>query len=86
MKYTNDFHYEGKSSCATTKSTPFAVSQDEWDTKEDTDKSMKNALYQELIIFVWYKYYELLIVRTAVCQKAPLGLKQRQTVKKISRP
>jgi len=29
----------------TTKSTPFAVSKDEWDTKEGTSKSMKNALY-----------------------------------------
>ena len=32
-------------SCATTKSTPFAISEDEWDTKEDIGKSMKNALY-----------------------------------------
>ena len=30
---------------ATAKSTLFAVSKDEWDTKEDTGKSMKNALY-----------------------------------------
>ena len=30
---------------ATAKSIPFAVSKDEWDTKEDTSKSMKNALY-----------------------------------------
>ena len=45
MKNTDDFHFEGKSSRATTKSTPFAVSKDEWDTKEDTGKSMKNALY-----------------------------------------
>ena len=29
----------------TAKSTLFAVSKDEWDTKEDTGKSMKNALY-----------------------------------------
>jgi len=28
----------------TTKSTPFVVSKDEWDTKEDPGKSMKNAL------------------------------------------
>jgi len=28
----------------TTKSTLFAVSKDEWDAKEDTDKSTKNAL------------------------------------------
>ena len=45
MKNTDDFHYEGKPSCATTKSTLFAVSKDEWDTKEDTGMSMKNALY-----------------------------------------
>ena len=42
---TDDFHYEGKPSRATTKSTLFAVSKDEWDTKEDTGKSMKNTLY-----------------------------------------
>ena len=45
MKSTDDFHLEGKPSHATTKSTPFAVNKDEWDTKEDTGKSMKNALY-----------------------------------------
>ena len=27
------------------KSTLFAVRKDEWDTKEDTGKSMKNALH-----------------------------------------
>ena len=45
MKNTYDFHYEGKPSCATAKSTLFTVSKDEWDTKEDTGKSMNNALY-----------------------------------------
>ena len=45
MKNTDDFHYKGKPSRATTKLTPFAVSKDELDTKEDTGKSMKNALY-----------------------------------------
>ena len=30
---------------ATTKLTLFVVSKDEWDTKEDIGKSMKNALY-----------------------------------------
>ena len=45
MKNTDDLHYKGKPPCATAKSTPFAVSEDEWDTKEDTGKSMKNALY-----------------------------------------
>ena len=45
MKIMDDFRYEGKPSCATAKSTPFAVSKDEWDTKEDTGKSMKRALY-----------------------------------------
>jgi len=29
----------------TTKSIPFVVSEDEWDTKEGPGKSMKNALY-----------------------------------------
>jgi len=29
----------------TTKSTLFVVNKDEWDTKEDHDKSMKNALH-----------------------------------------
>ena len=45
MKNTDDFCYEGKLSRATAKSTLFTVSKDEWDTKEDTGKSMKNALY-----------------------------------------
>ena len=45
MKNTDDFYFEGKPSHATTKSTLFTVSKDEWDTKEDTGKSMKNALY-----------------------------------------
>ena len=41
----DDFRFEGKPSCATAKSTPFAISKDEWHTKEETGKSMKNALY-----------------------------------------
>ena len=45
MKNTDDFRFEGKPSHARTKSTPFPVNKDEWDTKEDTGKSMKNALY-----------------------------------------
>ena len=45
MENTVDFYYEGKPSYATTKLTPFAVSKDEWDTKEDTGKSIKNALH-----------------------------------------
>ena len=36
MKNTDDFCYKGKPSRATA---------DEWDTKEDTGKSMNNALY-----------------------------------------
>ena len=65
MKNTDDFHYEGKPSRATAKSTLFAVSKEEWNTKEDNNKSMKNALY-----VLW-----------PVCQKAPLGSKQCRTVK-----
>ena len=46
MTNTGDFCYKGKPSRAITKSTLFAVSKDEWDTKEDTkEDSMKNALY-----------------------------------------
>ena len=41
LKNTDDFHYEGKPSRASiAKSTLFAVSKDEWGTKEDTGKSM----------------------------------------------
>jgi len=35
MKITDDFHYEWKPSHATTKSTLYAISEDEWNTKED---------------------------------------------------
>ena len=48
MKNTDNFRYEEEPLHATAKSTPFAhvaVSKDEWDTKEDTGMSMKNALY-----------------------------------------
>ena len=45
MKNMDNFHFEGKPSHAHAKWTPFPVSKDEWDTKEDTGKSMKNALY-----------------------------------------
>ena len=39
------FSLQREATCATAKLTPFTVSEDEWDTKEDTGKSMKNALY-----------------------------------------
>jgi len=42
MKNTDIFRR--KPLCATTKSTLFTVSKDEWNTKEDTGKSLKNAL------------------------------------------
>ena len=45
MTNTDDFCYKGKPSRVIAKSTLFDVSKDEWDTKEDTGKSMKNALY-----------------------------------------
>jgi len=44
MKNTDDFCYERKPTCATTKSILLAVSKDEWLTKENTGKSIKNAL------------------------------------------
>jgi len=37
---TDDFRCERKPPCATTKSTLFAVSQDEWHTKEDNPLRM----------------------------------------------
>ena len=49
MENTDDFCYKGKPLRATTKSTLFAVRKDEWDTKEDTGKYMKNVLY-----VLWY--------------------------------
>ena len=55
MKNTDDFRYEEKPSHATAKSTLFPVSKDEWDTKEDTGKSMKNALY-----ILWYVKWHVL--------------------------
>ena len=65
---TNDFHRKKPwISHATTKLTHLAVSKDEWNTKEDTGKSMKNALYT-----LW----------CAKRHKAHLGTKQRRTVKK----
>ena len=45
MKNTDNFRHEGKPSHATSKLTCFAISKGEWDKKEDTGKSMKNALY-----------------------------------------
>ena len=45
MKNTNDFRYTKETITCTTKLTPFAINKDEWNTKEDTGKSMKNALY-----------------------------------------
>ena len=39
------FPLQREPSRAIAKSTPFAVSKDEWNTKKDTGKSMKNALY-----------------------------------------
>ena len=39
----DDFHYEGKLSRAIAKSTLFTVSKDEWDTKENTGKPMKDG-------------------------------------------
>jgi len=36
---------QSKQSHVTTKSTLFAVSKDEWNTKEDAGKSLKNSLY-----------------------------------------
>jgi len=63
----DDFHYKRKLSHATTKATLSADSKDEWGTKKNANKSMKNAL----------------CVRTLNCHKAPFRLKQHWTAKKI---
>jgi len=48
-KYGRFLVTQRKLSCATTRLTLFTVSKDEWNTKEDTGKSMKNALH-----ILWY--------------------------------
>ena len=45
MKNRDDFYCKRKPSCAATKSNLFTVNKDEWNTKEDTGKSIKNAFY-----------------------------------------
>jgi len=56
MKHTENFVMKRKpSSHATTKLIIFSVSKDEWNIKEGTDKSMKNALY-----VLWYDKRHLL--------------------------
>jgi len=45
MKITDSFVWNWSHHMPTTESTRFVVSKDEWDTKEDPGKSMKNALY-----------------------------------------
>jgi len=44
-KYWRFLVTQRKPSCATIKLTLFTVSKDEWNTKEDTGKSLKNALH-----------------------------------------
>jgi len=52
MKITDDTSVTNRSNLvATTKSTFFAVKKDEWDTKESTVKSLKNALYIQLYAY-----------------------------------
>jgi len=41
----DDFHYKRELSHATTKATLSIESKDEWDTRENANKVMKNALY-----------------------------------------
>ena len=43
MKNEDDFHYT-KEAITCNHQTAFTISKDEWNTKEDTGKSMKNAL------------------------------------------
>jgi len=43
LKTTDDFHYERKPSHITAKLILFAVSKNDWGTKENTGESIKNA-------------------------------------------
>jgi len=44
-KYRRFLVTQRKPSCANTKLTSFTISNDEWNAKEDTGKSLKNALH-----------------------------------------
>ena len=44
MKDTDNFCYKRKSSCATAKFTLVTANKDEWYTKEDTGKFIKNQI------------------------------------------
>ena len=46
----------------TTKLTLFTVTKDKWNTKEDTGKSMKKALY-----VLWYTKWHLSIFVIGLC-------------------
>ena len=50
MKNRDDVHYKPREVITLyCESTPYTVSKDKWNTKEDTDKSNKNGLY-----IMWY--------------------------------
>ena len=65
MKNTDVFHYKEKPSRAIAKSTLFAVSKDEWDTKEYTDKSMKNPSMNERINSIIYTVVSMSVIHLA---------------------
>jgi len=44
-KNTDDFHYTKETTICNTKIDTFTVIKDEWNTKEDSGKSIKNAFY-----------------------------------------
>jgi len=48
-KYRRFLVKQRKPSHTTTKLTPFAVSKDKWSTKEDTSKSLRNALHRTAV-------------------------------------
>ena len=66
VKNMDDFCYEGKPSHAIAKSTPFAVSKDEWDIKEDTSTvgNIKN-----LYIFFFYDHKTIIILSAFYLKK-----------------
>jgi len=49
MNSMDNFRYAKKATTCDHQIKTFTISKDEWDTKEDTGKSMKNALH-----ILWY--------------------------------
>jgi len=56
MKNMDNLHGEWKPSCATTKSTHFAVNKDKWHTKEDSGK-FNGKFIKNVIVAPWLSWW-----------------------------